>query len=69
MPDEWNDAVDFDFKIRELLTSDDRFYAVPFLHKDLKPLDEVDLRSDQEKGVFSLFDDGFAQECEGMCGI
>ena len=39
------------------------------LHSSMKSLDEVDLRSDQEKGIYSLFDEGFAQECEGMCGI
>jgi len=35
----------------------------------MKPLDEVDLRTDEEKGIFNLFDGAFAQECEGMCGI
>ena len=35
----------------------------------MKALDEVDLRTEQEKGVFGLFDGEFAQECEGMCGI
>jgi hypothetical protein len=34
----------------------------------MKPLDEVDLRTEQEKGVLGLFD-GFNQECEGMCGV
>lgn len=29
------------------------------------PLDTVDLRTNEEQGIFSLFD----QECAGMCGV
>ena len=67
-PDEWQDAVNFDHALRQKQRLVDRF-GWAGLHSSMKPLDEVDLRSDQEKGVFSLFDDGFAQACEGMCGI
>jgi hypothetical protein len=67
-PEEWQDAVDFDHALRQKQRLKDRF-GWAGLHASMKPLDEVDLRSEKEKGVFSLFDDGFAQECEGMCGI
>jgi hypothetical protein len=63
-PEAWEDAVDFDRQIRgEHLKS--RFTSIPFLHKSHLPLDEVDLRSNDEKGIMSLFDN----ECEGMCGL
>ena len=35
-----------------------------FLHAARKPIDEIDFRSAEEKGQYSLLD-----ECEGMCGI
>jgi hypothetical protein len=35
-----------------------------FLHAERKPIDEIDFRSSEEKGQYSLLD-----ECEGMCGI
>jgi len=36
-----------------------------YLHRDCKPIDEVDLREkDDQTGQYSLLD-----ECEGMCGI
>jgi hypothetical protein len=62
MPAEWADAVDFDRTLRNSKTLLD---GVAFLHSSCVPLDEVDLRTNQEKGIWSLFD----QECEGMCGI
>jgi len=61
-PKAWDDAVDFDRQIR----AGTDMTGEAFLHRDCKPLDEVDLRTDIEKGqgVFS-FDD----ECDGMCGV
>ena len=35
-----------------------------YLHRDCKPIDEVDLRTDEEKGQYSLLD-----ECDGICGV
>ena len=35
-----------------------------YLHAERKPIDEIDFRSAEEKGQYSLLD-----ECEGMCGI
>jgi hypothetical protein len=67
-PEEWQDAVDFDKALRQKARLKQRF-GWAGLHSSMKPLDEVDLRSDKEKGIYSLFDEGFGQECEGMCGI
>jgi hypothetical protein len=36
-----------------------------FVHRDLVPLDQVDLSTDAERGQADLFND----ECEGMCGV
>lgn len=60
-PQSWADAVDVDKSIRVI----DRIKAEQFMHKSLKPLDQVDLRSDAEMGQFDLF----GNECEGMCGV
>lgn len=60
-PVEWKDAVAFDKAIRNMHTDGDQ----QFLHSSLKPLDEVDLRSEEDKGQLTLFDN----ECEGMCGL
>lgn len=69
MPDEWLDAVAFDKEFREKARKSGKLRSIPFLHKDAKPLDEVDLRTDEEKGIMTLFADEFGQECEGMCGL
>lgn len=41
------------------------FVSTPYLHRSCKPLDQVDLRTDAERGQLSLWQD----ECEGMCGV
>jgi hypothetical protein len=70
MPDAWDDAVRFDYQYREAVKIRGKLSSTPYLHKSLIPLDEVDLRTNVEKGQYSLFGvDTFDQECEGMCGI
>jgi len=64
-PDEWADAVNFDNDLRTLPHLKKRYRATPYLHESRVPLSEADLRTDQDKGIFSLFD----LECEGMCGV
>lgn len=59
-PKDWENAVDFDRHIRSL---PGRFKGTGFLHSSLKPLDEVDLRTDEEHGQTRL--PGF--ECMGPC--
>ena len=60
--DEFQDAVQFEKDIQAALA--DRLDTVPFLHRDLVPLDEVDLRSAEQYGQISWLD-----ECAGMCGV
>ena len=71
MPDEWADAVKFDYELRVAVKTRGVLTGVPFLHKSAVPLDQVDLRTAKEKGQDGLFDDdiAFNQECEGMCGV
>lgn len=62
-PEEFAKAIELDKQIR------DGVYKVEnqlFLHPKRVPLDEVDLRSAEEKGQTS-FD--FLSECDGMCGV
>lgn len=64
-PKEWADAVAFDKALRTNKRLVARFDGQAYLHRSCVPLDEVDLRTNEEKGIFSLFD----MECEGMCGL
>ena len=61
-PTEWADVVLFDKQLRNKKT---KFNSELYLHKSCKPLDEVDLRTEEERGQYTLFDN----ECEGMCGL
>jgi hypothetical protein len=66
-PNEWKEAVEFDKKIRTGTKTDDKIYV----HKDCVPLEEVDLRTNAEKGQPELFHEDFGQldNCDGYCGI
>lgn len=63
-PQEFADAVAFDHFIREGKRG---LRAQAFVHDSRRPLDQVDLATPEEAGQH-LFD-GFANECEGMCGV
>ena len=65
MPDEWADAVEFDYAMRASLIAGKRFSGTAYLHRSAVPLDQVDLRTVAETGQGSLFD----QDCQGMCGV
>lgn len=69
MPNEWEDAVAFDKAIRHPETRKRIMRSTPYLHSSRIPLDEVDLRTEDEKGILRLFAEEFGQECEGMCGL
>lgn len=60
-PAEWKDAVAFDDAVRKGTRSTKNDV---FLHRQLKPLEQVDLRTDVERGQGDMF----GNECEGMCG-
>ncbi len=61
-PIEFEDAVDFDKKIRKSLQ---RFTlkSEAYLHRSIRPLDEVEF--DGIKGQINMFEN----ECEGVCGV
>lgn len=58
-PVEFAKAVEFDKKVR---TSKPKLEGAAFLHDSLKPLGEIDF--DQKAK-----ENGFGNECEGMCGV
>jgi hypothetical protein len=60
-PEEWADAVAFDRAIRHCGGARGDF----FLHVSRKPLADVDLRTDVERGQRLLWQD----ECMGACGV
>jgi len=62
-PASWADAVEVDKSIRN---SGRKMLHQQFMHRSLKPLDEVDLSTPSERGQVEF---GFIQECDGMCGV
>ena len=60
-PDEWRDAVEFDYAIRRRVRNL-KATTTTYLHGSCRPLDKVDLLEGQ--GEF-----GFINECEGHCGL
>lgn len=64
-PVDWADAIDFDRRLRSGELARLSAPSEAFLHSARIPLEEVDIRSEEERGQGSLFD----MECEGMCGL
>lgn len=64
-PEEWAKAVKFEKDLQAVKAQTDNMRGIPYLHSTLKPLDEVDLSTDVEKGQGLLW----GNECEGMCGV
>lgn len=61
-PDEFADAFEVDRAIRNPTRG---LRAQQFMHKSLKPLDQVDFSTPEERGQLNLF----LNKCEGMCGV
>lgn len=68
-PGEFEQSCQFDEMIRDLSKAGVR--GVGFIHKALKPLREVefDLNEEPNQGRLFAMAGGFANECEGMCGL
>jgi hypothetical protein len=60
-PEEFADAVEVDRAIR----LQPGFRGEQYMHRSLKPLDQVDLSTAEDRGQLNLF----LNECEGMCGV
>ena len=68
-PAGWADAVAFDRAIRRgHQGGNGKLLGQAFLHGSLVPLDEVDLSTPEDRGQLSLLE-GFAGECQGVCGV
>lgn len=61
-PDGFAAAVAFDHESRAVRAGT-TLKSTAYVHRALVPLDQVDLRNDEDKGQTSLWDD----ECHGMC--
>ena len=59
--DSWSDAVEVDKVIRGGIRGTKQRL---FMHRSLKPLDEIDFRTLEDIGQLNMFND----ECEGLCG-
>ncbi len=64
--DEFNDAVAFEKRMQRIAQKDGLLRDKPYLHRDCVPLDQIDFRTDEEKGQQTW---DFQAECEGMCGV
>lgn len=61
MPEDWRNAVTADRVIRKA----SKRHIDLFVHPSRKPLELVDLRTEQQKGQMDLWD----EECTGLCGV
>lgn len=68
-PVEFAKAVQFETDLQAAKAASDNFQHVPFLHRSCKPLAEVDLSTDVERGQSAWWEENFRDECEGMCGV
>lgn len=64
-PEEFSKAVDFELALQSAQSQSTKITGMPFLHRSLVPLSEVDFSTEEERGQLSLFNN----ECEGMCGV
>lgn len=65
LPEAFRSAVEFERALQSAKSQTDNFRAVPYLHRSLKPLDQVDFSTAEDNGQQRLF----GNECEGMCGV
>jgi hypothetical protein len=63
-PEEFKKAIKFDKDIRDTVKQYPTMKMEVYIHKDCKPLDQIDLDNDLDKGQMD-----WINECEGMCGI
>jgi hypothetical protein len=62
-PASWQEAITVDRSIRNAMPGVKKSQV--FIHRSLKPLDQVDLSTAEDRGQLNLFLD----ECDGMCGV
>jgi hypothetical protein len=59
--EEWADVIEVDRAIR----NQPGMNREQFMHRSLRPIDEVDFSTPEERGQINMFEN----ECEGMCGL
>lgn len=69
-PEDFAEAIRVDHEMRavhaeRMASGATSLTGTPFVHRSLLPLDEVDFRTEEDRGQGSLF----GEECEGLCGI
>lgn len=67
-PDGWADAIEMDATLRKgrpVGSGGQVGTDALYLHRSLKPLDQVDLSTLEDHGQLNLFNN----ECEGLCGV
>jgi len=62
-PEDFAKAVEFDARIRDI--GGDKWDRERFLHRSLRPLDQVKFMHEDQAELF----DQFGNECEGICGV
>lgn len=68
-PSEFQRAVVWEAEFQKTMKQVTGFRGIPFLHRSLKPVNEVDFKvtTSGKKDVQTNFN--FHNECEGMCGV
>lgn len=64
-PFEFEDAAGFESELQDNKAASQNFSSMPFLHRQLVPLKEVDFSTEEDRGQLDMFHN----ECEGMCGV
>lgn len=63
-PKDFARAVEFDKQLRQI--DGDKWERDIFLHRSLKPLDQVKFRHEDQ---LAFDESGFGNECQGLCGV
>lgn len=61
-PEAFRQAIQFEEALTKTYAAVPHMRGVPFLHRSMVPLDQVDLSQPEEDNLFN-------NECEGMCGV
>jgi hypothetical protein len=64
-PESFAAAVAYERRMQAVQHAATSARGMPFLHRSMKPLNEVDFSTDFDRGQGELF----GNECEGMCGL
>ena len=64
-PEAFAAAVDFEALLQSAKARSDNMESRPFLHRQLKPLAEIDFANAEDRGQADLW----GNECAGMCGV